>query len=402
MIPGALAGVRVLDISEFVAGPLAGMLLSDLGAEVIKIEPPSGEPGRFVVQSAADCRGFLAINRNKRALAVDLKTDAGRAVVHRLVTTADVVIVNFRAETSLALGVDYQSLRALNDRLIYVENTAVGSRGPDSGRAGYDLILQAISGLMAAGGRSAGGVPIPISPPVIDLTTGVVMAWAVCAALYARDRGAGGQKVETTLLGTALLLQGAEFLRVSGLPRDPDWSDPSYPFYRTYDTADGRVTIAAVTPVMRRRFEEVVGVTHPLHGRKDIPRGSPEAAELTRSFLADVIGVMAGRNTAEWMDALDGAGVPAGAFRTIEQLIDDDQVRANGLAVELDHPLMGPLTMVGPVVHMSGTPASARSPSPVVGQDSLDILSEIGYSPEEVADLIGRGVVRAPAARDQA
>lgn len=391
--PGALAGVRVLEISEFIAGPLAGMLLGDLGADVVKIEPPGGEAGRFVVRSNDDCRGFLAVNRSKRAIAVDLKNTEGQSVVHRLVSTADVVIVNYRPETAAALAVDYETLRLLNDRLIYVENSAVGRQGPASHRPGYDLILQAVSGLMASGGRTAGDLPLPINPPIIDLTSGIVIAWSVCSALFARERTGCGQKVETSLLGTALLLQGAQFLRVSGPPPDPDWTDPSYPYYRTYRTADGMVSIAAVTPGMRRRFEETVGVVHPLHARRDIPRASPEAAAMTEAFLAEVTEAISRRSTSAWVDAFDHAGVPAGPYRRVEDLPDDDQVRANDLAVDLDHPVLGQLTMVGPIVRMEGTPASAQRHSPTVGQHNRDVLREAGYSEAEVDGLLSRGVL---------
>jgi crotonobetainyl-CoA:carnitine CoA-transferase CaiB-like acyl-CoA transferase len=393
---GALSGVRVLEISENIAGPLAATLLGDMGADVIKVEPPGGESGRFVVQSTVDCRGFLAVNRNKRAIAIDLKAPEGRAVVHRLASTADVVIVNYRPSTAAALGIDYETLRPGNAAMIYLENSAVGRRGPDAHRPGYDLILQAMSGLMAGGGRADGGIPLPINPPVIDLTAGIVCAYAVCAALVARERGAGGQKVETTLLGTSLLLQGAQFLRVDGPPPDPDWTRPTYPYYRTYRTADGMVTIAAVTPIMRRRFEEAVGVVHPLHARRDIPRDSSEAEALTSRFLADVTEAMSRRTTSQWLDAFDQAGVPAGPYRMVEELVDDAQVRANDLAVDQVHPVLGPITTVGPIVRMSATPTTAWRSSPAVGQDNTAVLAEIGYTTEEIADLVRRKVLSPP------
>ena len=207
-MPGALEGVRVLEFSEAIAGPLAGMMLGDMGADVIKVEPPGGESGRHVVQSAADSRGFLALNRNKRDLSIDLKSAEGQAIIHRLAPTVDVVLVNFRPETATALRIDYETLQALNNRLIYAEITAVGRRGPSAHVSGYDVIVQAISGLMAAGGRSDEEIPLPINPPVTDLTTGTVIAWAVCAALFARERTGVGQKLETSLLAAALLAPG--------------------------------------------------------------------------------------------------------------------------------------------------------------------------------------------------
>jgi len=393
VMPGALEGVRILEFSELIAAPLGGMLLGDMGADVIKVEPVSGESGRFVVQSAADSRGFLALNRNKRGVAVDLKTLEGKAVAHRLVSTVDVVIVNYRPETATTLGIDYETLQPLNERLIYLENTAVGRRGPESDRLGYDLILQAISGLMHSGGRSEGDIPLPINPPVIDLATGIIIAWAVCAALFARERDGVGQRLETSLLATSLLLQGTNFLRATGPPPDPDWTRLSYPYYRTYRTADNMVTVAAVTPVMRRRFEEAVGVVHPLHSQRNIPRDSLEAAAITRQFVTDLTTTLALRTTDEWLDIFGEAGVPAGPYRNVADLVDDPQVRANDLAVELDHPVLNGITMVGPVVRMSGTPTSARQSPPTIGQHNADVLAEIGYSPVEIDDLVQQGIL---------
>jgi formyl-CoA transferase len=391
--PGALEGVRVLEFSEAIAAPLSGMLLGDMGADVIKVEPPAGESGRHVVQSAADSRGFLALNRNKRAIAIDLKSPVGQAVIHRLVSTVDVVIINYRPETASALKIDYATLAAINSRLIYADITAVGRRGPDSHRAGYDVIVQAISGLMAAGERSEGGIPLPINPPVSDLSSGIVLAWAVCAALFARERTGVGQKVGTSLLASALLLQGAQFLRATGPPPDPDWSALSYPYYRSYRTSDGMVSIAAVTPVMRRRLESATGVVHPLHGQRQIRRDSPEAAAMTSQFLVELTEAMSRRTTGEWLKVFDEAGVPAGRYRVVGELVDDPQVRANDLAVEVDHPLLGAVTMVGPVVDMSGTPTAARLASPTIGQHNADVLTEIGYSEADVAQLVQAGVL---------
>jgi crotonobetainyl-CoA:carnitine CoA-transferase CaiB-like acyl-CoA transferase len=392
-MPGALEGVRILEFSEAIAGPLAGMLLGDMGADIIKVEPPGGESGRHVVQSAADSRGFLALNRNKRDLSIDLKSSEGQAIIHRLVPTVDVVLVNFRPETATALRIDYETLQALNSRLIYAEITAVGRRGPSAHVSGYDVIVQAISGLMAAGGRSDQEIPLPINPPVTDLTTGTVIAWAVSAALFARERTGVGQKLETSLLAAALLLQGTQFLRVAGPPPDPDWSRLTYPYYRLYRTADGMVALAAVTPSMRRRFEEAVGVIHPLHTRKDVPRNSPEAETMTAQFIVDLGAAIARRTTDEWITTFEQAGVPAGRYRTVDDLVDDPQVRANDLAADLSHDEVGAITMVGPVVSMSGTPTAARTASPTVGHDNEAVLAEVGYSSSDIAQFIERGIL---------
>jgi len=406
-MPGALEGIRVLEFSEMIAAPLAGMLLGDLGADVIKVEPPGGESWRLMAQFApGESRSFIALNRNKRGIALDLKTPEGQEVVHRLVPTVDVVIVNYRPDTSATLRIDYETLRPHNERMIYVDNTAVGRRGPSSHRPGYDLIVQSMSGLMATGGRVEDGIPIPLNPPVIDLATGITIAWAICAALFARERDGVGQKVETTLLATSLLMQGAGFLRgdLGPIRLRPDadgGARPSNPYYRTYRTADGMVSVAALTPIMRRRFEEAVGVEHPLHARRDIPRDSPEAAAISQEFLADVAAVMERQTTHHWLAAFDHAKVPAGPFQAVSELADDPQVLANELAVGLEHPVAGSITMVGPLVQMSHTPVTARHASPTIGQHNDEILAEAGYSAAEIADLIGRGVLFIPPEPDR-
>jgi crotonobetainyl-CoA:carnitine CoA-transferase CaiB-like acyl-CoA transferase len=396
--PGALEGVRVLEFSELIAAPLAGMLLGDMGADVIKVEPREGESARLTVRtSVAESRGFMAVNRSKRGMAIDLKTPEARAIVHRLVATVDVVIVNYRPETALTLGIDYETLEPLNRPMIYVDNSAVGRRGPASHLPGYDLIVQAMSGLMVSGGRREGDIPLPINPPVIDLTTGIAIAWAVCAALFSRTRNGMGQKIETNLLATSLLLQGARFLRVASPdvqpPAEQDWTRLSYPYYRTYRTADGMVSVAAVTPVMRRRFEEAVGVVHPLHTQRHIPRDSPEATAMTEQFIADLSDAIRTRTTSEWLDEFEKARVPAGECREVEDLVDDPHVRANDLVVDLDHHALGPIAMVGPILRMSGTPTAARRPSPAVGQHNQEVLSELGYTPTEITELVRLGVV---------
>ena len=213
MPEGQLAGVRILEFSEMIAAPFAGMHLGDLGADIIKVEPVTGEPWRLTGQFAPnESRTFISLNRNKRGMAIDLKSSEGQAVIHRLVPDMDVVLINYRPDTGANLGIDYETLRALNPRLIYVENTAMGRRGPQSHRPGYDLVAQAMTGLLLTGARrDEDGVPLPLTPAIADYGTGLTMAFAVCAALFARERTGIGQKVEATLLATSLAFQGTGF-----------------------------------------------------------------------------------------------------------------------------------------------------------------------------------------------
>src|SRR5439155_12007464 len=265
-MPGPLEGVRVLEFSEMIAAPFAGMHLGDLGADVIKVEPPGGEPWRLTNPFApTESRVFLALNRSKRGMAIDLKTAQGQEIVHRLVPSMDVVIVNYRPDTPAKLGIDYDTLREINPQLIYIENTFLGRQGPHAHRPGYDLAAQAATGLLLTSGQKySDGIPIPMTPAIADYGTGLTMAMAVSAALFARERTGVGQKIEATLLATSLAIQGSQFLRLTGassavtadelagLPESQRRALASY--YRVYRTKDSMIAIACLTPVLRRKM----------------------------------------------------------------------------------------------------------------------------------------------------
>jgi crotonobetainyl-CoA:carnitine CoA-transferase CaiB-like acyl-CoA transferase len=401
---GALDGIKVLEFSEMIAAPFAGMHLGDMGADVIKVEPTAGEAWRLTAQFAPnESRVFMALNRNKRDLALDLKSAAGREVVARLVPAMDVVLVNYRPDALVKLGIDYETLRRLNERIIYVDNTAMGSRGEECYRPGYDLIAQAVTGLMVTGARrDADDLPLPLTPAIADYGTGLAMAMAVCAALFARERTGVGQKVETTLLGTSLALQGSGFLRTGMVTTTEvdrfeteltaDQRRALGAYYRVYRTADSMIAIACLTPVLRRKLAEVVGVEDARHTRK-LGRLSAEAVTIAEEFTAAVTECMLERTTGEWLALLDAAGVPAGAVRHVKELADDPQVLANDLVVDFEHPVTKSVAMVGPIVRMSATPTRAQSPPPTLGQHSDEILAELGYSNAEIASLREHAVV---------
>ncbi len=401
---GPLAGVRVLEFSEMIAAPFAGMHLGDMGADIIKVEPIGGEPWRLAAPFApTESLAYLALNRNKRGLAIDVKSEAGQAVIHRLVPSMDVVIVNYRPDTAAKLGIDYETLRRMNERIIYVDNTFLGRRGPDAGRPGYDLAAQAYTGmLLTAGRRDADDIPLPLTPAIADFATGLTITYAVCAALFARERVGVGQRVETTLLGTSLALQGAGFMR-TGLTSEGEAVSLDNlteqqrralgAYYRAYRTRDSMVAVACLTPVLRRKMANAIGVKDERHGR-ELPRLSPEAIAIAENFTTAVAARMLEKTTEEWIEVFDAAGVPASPVRHITELPDDPQVWANDLRVELDHPVAGRMTMVGPSVQMSVTPVRARTAPPTLGQHNDEILGELGYSPDEIKGLRKNGVIR--------
>ena len=260
-MPGALSGIKVLEFSEYIAGPFAGMLLSDLGADVIKIEPPGGEPWRHASPFIPnESRNFISLNRGKRSLPLDLKRPEAREIVYKLLEDTDVVLVNARPDVAARLGIDYDTLSAKRPGLVYCDNTAFGRTGPDRHRPGYDLIAQAVTGLMASEAKTEDGLPLRIqSTPVADFATGMAMAWGICAALYHRERTGRGQMVETTLLGTALAFQTMVFTQVEAIDQGP----------RTgfLDTLDGLRDSAAP---FRRDHRGVPAAAVPLEGARPL------------------------------------------------------------------------------------------------------------------------------------
>jgi crotonobetainyl-CoA:carnitine CoA-transferase CaiB-like acyl-CoA transferase len=402
MSEGALFGVRVLEFSEMIAAPFAGMHLGDLGAEVIKVEPPEGDPWRHSLELAPnESRTFLSLNRNKRGITLDLKRPEAQEVVHRLVPQMDVVIVNYRPDVPKRLGIDYETLSARNPRLIYVQNTAMGGRGAQSHRPGYDLIAQAATGLMRTGGRlDPDGVPLPVTPAIGDYATGLVIALATCAALVARERTGLGQKVDTTLLGTSLALQTSTFLRTSLAPQGPEATATGSnagaralnAYYRVYRTKDSLIAVACLTPALQRKMADAIAV-HDVRHERTIPRDSEEAKAAAREFSAAAVERFAQRTTDEWLEVFDTAGVPAAPVRSVTELFDDPQVAANDLVAHFEHPVAGAVSMVGPVIQMARTPSGVRRPPPTLGQHNDEVLREFGYTSQEIERLRTAGAL---------
>ena len=420
-MPGPLHGVKIVEFTEIIAGPFAGMLLSDMGAEVIKVEPPWGDPWRIVQAfSPTESRPFIAYNRGKRSLTLDLTTDAARDILRRLIPQTDVVLVNYRPDVAAKLGVDYETLSALNPKLIYCENTAFGRQGPDSHRPGYDLIIQAMSGLMAAEGKVDGGVPQHIvSTPLVDTAAGICLAWCVCGALYSRERTGQGQKVETTLLSLALALMGMRFVEVASLDKEPfaqtlesleamrqaglPYADllqvynsdhpvtPGNIYYRTYQTADGVIGVGCLSDPLRRRLLDTLGLQD-LRFEPDYDPSSDAAAAFGGELTRQAEAVFLQRSAAEWLALLEERGIPAGPVRFVEELFDDAQVQANGLVAELEHRDAGKVRMVGPLANFSETPLEASAP-PALGEHTDEILRELGYAPEEITGYRNGGAL---------
>lgn len=423
-MPGALEGVKVIEFSQIIAAPFAGMMLADMGADIVKVEPPQGEPWRIFAQFIPnESKTFISLNRGKRSLPLDLSRPEAQKIAHQLVAEADVVLINFRPDVPAKVKLDYETLSAINPRLIYCENTAFGRRGPDSYRPGYDIIIQAMSGLMAANNKTMNGVPQVPALAAADFATGLTMAWAISAALYVREKTGRGQKIEAALLGSALAIQTSRFTNIEAydigwMPefleslreerdRGATWDELASVqtnarpmqavgniYYRTYKTSDGYMAVGCLSEPLRRKMAGALGIHDP---RMEDPNWDPmsEAARIAGAKLVeDTEALFESKPTEHWLTVLDAAGVPSGPVRFVEELFEDPQVQANDLVVTVEHPLAGPVQMVGPIVKMSDTPAEVRTASPALGQHTRNILASLGYSNEQITQLIQSGVTR--------
>ena len=422
-MPPPLDGVTVLEFSEIIAGPYGGMLLADMGADVIKVEPPWGEPWRFQESFIPnESRAFISLNRGKRSLPLDLNRPEAKRIVDQLIPDTDVVVINARPDVPYNLGIDWERLSAKNPRLIYCENTAYGRKGPHSYRPGYDLIVQAMTGLMASEGKVVDGVPQHIvSTAIADYATGVAIAWGVCAALYHRERTGKGQKIETSLMATALSLQTSRFIQVAAvdderraefaeeLARDREGGvayEETYArylnrfsprrrgfhvYYRTYQAKDGVLAVGCLSDRLRKRVSDLMGLDD-IRFEPGYDPYSEETAAFNEALVTRAEALFLEKTVGEWLALFDEAGVPAGPVRFAEELTDDEQVVANGVVVELEHSLAGSLKMVGPLLKMTETPLEARSASPFLGEHSSAILARLGYGPDDIQRLIDEGV----------
>lgn len=395
---GPLSGFRILDFTSVVLGPYATQILGDLGADVIKIEPPEGDVTRNIAPFRQPGMGalFLNTNRNKRSLAVDLKAERGRMVVRRLATNADVLIHSMRPQAMRRLGLDYESLSSLNPRLVYCGAYGFAEGGRYAGRPAYDDIIQAASGLAWVQGVNEES-PRYINSVVADKVTGLTVVYAVMAALLQRGRTGNGQFIEVPMLETIVSfllpehLAGATFAPRSG---PPGYSRLLAPYRRPYATRDGHMAVLPYTSEQWRRFFELVGRPEIL---KDPRFSTPTSRSENIAALYEIVSAFVReRTTAEWVAALDKADIPSMPVKSLEDVLDDPHLAEIGLFASMQHSTEGTLRMVRPPVRFGGAPAAALRPAPHLGEHSRDVLLEAGFAEESVAELIQEGIVIAP------
>ena len=428
---GALDGVRVLEVSQIIAGPMCGVFLSDMGADVVKIESAAGDGMRLLGQIApGESKGFHVFNRGKRGIVLDLASDDGQAVARRLVRGFDVFLINARPGVPARLGLDYETLRAERPDLIYLDNTAYGPEGPSAHRAGADIIAQAYSGLMAGDEKfdEHGGPDLITATTPADFSAAYSSAIAVCAALFHRERTGEGQRIQTSLLASALTLQNAFVARMpvsdavlldpmlaalaEARARGASWRELQASrgglralvggafllYYGGYQTSDGAIMLGCVTPQNQQQVRDAVGLEHDPTTDADFNPLAEESKAIVAGVRAQISERFAGNTTEYWIARLDEAGAPASQVNLPEDMTADPQVEALGLMVELEHALTGPETMVGPSWSMSATPLEAQGASPALDADTDAVLAEHGYSAAEIAALRAAGAIGVPPA----
>ena len=369
--PGALEGLRVIDQTQVMAGPFCSMLLGDLGAEVIKVEPPEGE---YTRQERAIAPGvsasFLALNRNKKSLALDLKTPEGVEILKKLAATADVLVENYRPGVAKRLGVDFEALRRINPRLIYCSISGFGQTGPYASRGGFDLIAQGMSGIMSATG-SEGGPPVKVGVPITDLGAGLFAVFGILCALRARKKTGRGQFVDTSLFEAGLALsawEATEYWYTGQIPKRLGTAHRLNAPYQAFKASDGYFTVGASNTKLWGLFADLLGLGKLVaDGRFDtVGKRLENRAELEK-FIEQVT---AKQTRAHWLERCEKAGIPAGPIYSVAEALADPQAQARNMTWEYDYPGVGRAKSLGNPVKLSRTPARLYRIPPRLGEDN--------------------------------
>jgi crotonobetainyl-CoA:carnitine CoA-transferase CaiB-like acyl-CoA transferase len=395
-VPPPLAGIRVIDLTRVLAGPFCAMALGDMGAEVIKIEEPGrGDDTRgWPPFAGGEATYFMAVNRSKKSLTLNLKAPEGQAILRRLITRADVVLENFRPGTMERLGFGFEALRKANPRLVYCSISGFGESGPEASRPGYDLIVQGESGVMDLTGFPD-GPPVKVGNSIADLVAGMSAAHGITLALLARARSRRGQKVEIGMLdvmAALLTYQAGLYWNAGGRPARRGNAHPSIVPYEVYQAQDAYLTLGVANNSL---FERCCGAL----GRPELAkdgRFDTEAKRVAnRDTLNPILNAELGkRPAAEWLERLDKAGVPAGKIKTVAEVCESPHLKARGMVVSLPHPKAGAVTMMGVPIRLWDTPGAARVAPPLLGQHTEEILTRLlRYPRARVAKLRAAGVV---------
>lgn len=398
---GPLEGLKVIDLSHIMAGPACSMLLADMGADVIKVEKmPGGDDARRMVPPtvAEESAAFLIMNRNKRGIALNLKTEEGRGVLSRLLKDADVLIENYRRGTMEKMGFGYDALHALNPKLIYCSISGFGRTGPYADRGGFDLVAQGMTGLMSITGEKPGCPPMKAGAPLTDITAGILACVGVLAALHARESSGEGQMVDTSLFEAGIThtyWHSAICFATGHAPGPMGSAHPLNAPYQAFPASDGWITVGAANQENWLRLLEALGAPE----LRDDPRFVNNAGRMRNlSALTEALTPLFQRRTAaEWLRRLEESGVPAGPVLDIAQMHADPQALAREMIVETAHPTAGKVKAIGLPIKFSETPGGVRKPAPLFGEDTREVLREHNFSDAEIDRMAAQGAIEMPA-----
>lgn len=423
--PGALGDLRVVEFAQALAVPYCGKLLSDMGADVVKVEPPRGDTYRLQSRTPTKHEGkdFAIANRGKRSLCLDFTKPEAATVIEALVREADVVLVSMKGSDLPRYGLDYETVRSYNPQVVFLENSPYGSHGELAGDGGYDVVAMGLSGMSAllAAPDQAGDAPVMVRPALADMTTGMLSCLAVVTAVRHRDRTGNGQRVETSLFHTSLGLISNMFYRYDAYDREPMdvFADklsslreagagfaeqqqamreelavdaPGNIYFRHYRTQDGFISVGCLSPRLNQRLRGVIGVEDPRRV-EGFDAAAPAARARLDDFVAEAEAIFGTRTTNDWLAVLRDAGVPCAVLNFPHEIFDDPQARANGYIEELEHPVHGAYQTVSSPLKMDATPLVPQGPSPSMGEHTDEVLVELGFDETTVAALRQANVV---------
>ena len=402
---GPLNGLKVIDLSHIMAGPACSMLLADMGADVIKVEKiPGGDDSRRMVPPtiAEESAAFLIMNRNKRGIALNLKTEAGREILSRLLKDADVLIENYRRGTMERMGFGYESLRAVNPKLVYCSISGFGRTGPYADRGGFDLVAQGMSGLMSITGERPDCAPMKMGAPVTDITAGILACVGILAALHARQSSGRGQMVDTSLFEAGIThtyWHSAICFATGHSPGPMGSAHPLNAPYQAFPASDGWINVGAANQENWLRLLEALEAPE----LSDDPRFANNAERMRNlAALNEVLTpLFRRRSLAEWLRRLEEVGVPAGPVLNIAQMHADPQALAREMIVETLHKAAGPVKAIGLPIKFSETPGRVHSAAPVLGQHTREVLRECGYSDAQIDQMATQGAIQMPASEQK-
>ena len=391
---GSLSGLRVLDLTQVMAGPFSTMLLADLGADVVKVEPPGGDSTRQMPGAVGtDTPAFNAVNRGKRSIVVNLKTPQGRDIVTRVALASDILVENYRPGVVDSLGLGYEALSSNNPRLIYASVSGYGQTGPSRQKGGFDLIAQGVSGIMSVTGNP-GGPPVKAGIPLTDLGAGLFAVVGILAALEHRHRTGAGQRIDTSLVDSGVALsvwEATEYFSGAGVPAALGSAHRMNAPYQAVRCADGYITLGGANERIFRRICDVLG--HPEWTTDPEFADNASRVRHREALAARIEGITTSRPRDHWLALFEANDIPCGPINDYSQVFADAQVRARDMVVDVEHPTLGWIRSLGSPIKMSVTPPDVHGRAPLLGEHTDLVLGELGLSAAEISALRAAGAV---------